>query len=87
MESKKKKKIPDSKFIEKEVTLVVATGTGWTEGEIEEVGQNIQNSAYKINTRKVIWLTLPYICYKNKSYRFSLQGEIFLFSFVFIVSI
>ena len=63
---------------------MVAMGTGWREGE-KEVGQNIQNSTYKINTRKVMWLTLPYdICYKNKSYRFSLQGEIFLLFLLYL---
>lgn len=38
-----------NKFIEKEIRLVLTRGKGWWDGELDEGGQKVQISSYKIN--------------------------------------
>ena len=38
-----------NKLIEKEIKLVATRGRGWRDGELNEGGQKVQTSSYKIN--------------------------------------
>lgn len=71
---------------------MVTRGKWWGKGELNEDGQKVQTSNYKISTNNVMYTVINIIdttyiiyesCYRNKSLAFSLQGKIVFLFFYF----